>query len=177
LEKGFRNRKRKFGKREKGTKAGKKEGEEQIVRRSRKSEPDAHELDFQELFQQIDLILEIEEKGGERKVTFFFSHFFHLFRQFPPLKSPNPNCGRYTHPPTMIITPLCSTPHPTWWWWFYWDWVSLIRMISYHGYQKLSAPPTSKPSCDRYTQPPKIKPTPPCSPDNALQAHMSIMVS
>ena len=27
----------------------------------------------------------------------------------PPLKFPNPNCGRYTHPPTINITPLCSS--------------------------------------------------------------------
>jgi len=50
-----------------------------------------------------------------------------------------------------------------------------MRMISFHGYQNCLAPPTSKPSCDRYTQPPKIKPTPPFSPDDALHAQMSIM--
>jgi len=39
-------------------------------------------------------------------------------------------------------------------------------MISFDGY------PTSKPSCDRYSQPPKIKPTPPCSSDDVLHAHI-----
>jgi len=39
------------------------------------------------------------------------------------------------------------------------------------------APPSSKPSCDRYTQLPKIKPTPLCSPDDVLHAHISIMAS
>jgi len=34
------------------------------------------------------------------------------------------------------------------------------------------SPPTSKPSCDRYRQPPKIKPTPLFSPDDALHAHI-----
>jgi len=43
------------------------------------------------------------------KLTFF--SLFHLFRQFP-LKSSNPKCSRYTHPPTVNITPLCS-PHDT----------------------------------------------------------------
>jgi len=51
----------------------------------------------------------------------------------------------------------------------------LIRKISSHGYQNYLAPPTSEPSRDRYIQPSKIKPTPPCSPNNALPAHTSIM--
>ena len=45
-------------------------------------------------------------------------------------------------------------------------------MISYHGYQNYLAPPTSEPSRDRYIQPPKIKPTSPCSPDDVLHAHI-----
>jgi len=40
---------------------------------------------------------------------------------------------------------------------------------------KIIAPPTSKPSCDRYSQPPRIKPTPPCSPDDALHSHINIV--
>jgi len=112
------------------------------------------------------------------EVTFFlFFHFFHLFRQSPPkifeskfqpLHSPS------HHEHHTIVPP---TQHPTHWWSFYWNWKSLIRMISLHGYQNYLPPPTSKPSCDRYTQPPKIKPTPPCSPDDALHAHISIMAS
>ena len=69
-------------------------------------------------------------------------------------------------------TIVFPTRYPTWWCWFYCDRMSLIRMISYHGYQNYLPPPTSKPSCDRYSQPPKIKPTPPCSPDDALPAHI-----
>ena len=42
-----------------------------------------------------------------------------------------------------------------------------------HGYQNF----LPKPSSDRYTQAPKIKPTPPCSPDDVLPAHMNIMAS
>ena len=36
---------------------------------------------------------------------------------------------------------------------------------------------SSKPSCDRYSQPPEIKPTPPCSPDDVPHAHVNIMAS
>ena len=38
-------------------------------------------------------------------------------------------------PPTMNTTPLCSSHDALQWWWFYYDWMSLTRMISYHGYQ------------------------------------------
>ena len=113
--------------------------------------------------------------GGEgrwKKQATFLSFF--TFRHSPqkifkfkmwPLHSPS----HHKH-----HTSVLPTLHPTLWCWFYCDWMSLIGMISFHGYQNLSSPPTSKPSCDRYTQPPKIKPTPSSSPDDALPAHMNI---
>ena len=47
-----------------------------------------------------------ERKFGERKIKFFT---FFTFLGNPPLKSSNPKCSHYTHPPTMNITPLCSS--------------------------------------------------------------------
>ena len=117
--------------------------------------------------------------GGEREDERSKPHSF-LFSPLgiPPKKSSNSKCGRYTHPPNHEHhTSVLPTLHPTLWCWFYCDWMSLIGMISFHGYQNLSSPPTSKPSCDRYTRPPKRKPTPPCSPDDVLPAHMNIMAS
>ena len=35
----------------------------------------------------------------------------------------------------MNTTPLCSSHDALQWWWFYYDWMSLTRMIGYHGYQ------------------------------------------
>ena len=115
-----------------------------------------------------------EKREQERGISFF--HFFHLFRQSPPLKIFKFKM-QPLHPPSHHEhhTTVLPTRHPTRWSWFFCDRMSLIRMISSHGYQNCLSPPTSKPSCDRYTQPPKIKPTPPCSPDDALHAHMSIM--
>ena len=49
----------------------------------------------------------VAAKGRGHILSFFFTFF--TFLGNPPLKSSNPNCGRYTHPPTMNITPLCSS--------------------------------------------------------------------
>jgi len=46
----------------------------------------------------------------EKKVRIPFFFTFFTFLGNPPLKSSNPPCSRYTHPPTMNITPLCC-PH------------------------------------------------------------------
>ena len=126
---------------------------------------------------QLGFEWEIEAKG-KRKVTFlsFFSLF--TFLGYPPQKifksklQPLHPPSHHNHPTTVL-----PTRHPTWWWCFDCDRMSSIRMISYHGNQNYLPSPTSKTSCDRYSQPPKIKPTPPCSPDDALPARMSIMAS
>ena len=111
---------------------------------------------------------------------FFFKKTFFTFLGNPPLKifkskmQPLHSPSHHEHH-TTVLPAQC----PTQWWWFYCDWMSLVRMISSHGYRNYNClpPPTSKPSCDRYTQPPQRKPTPPCSPDDALQARISIMAS
>ena len=106
---------------------------------------------------QLGFEWEIEAKG-KRKVTFlsFFSLF--TFLGYPPLKifksklQPLHPPSHHNHPTTVL-----PTRHPTWWWCFDCDRMSSIRMISYHGNQNYLPSPTSKTSCDRYTQPPKIK--------------------
>ena len=120
-----------------------------------------------------------EKSGGKkenRKEEFLFFTFFtflgnpllKIFKfKMQPLHPPS----HHEHHTTVLLT-RC----PTQWWWFYWDWMSLMG-ISFHGHQNCLSPPTSKPSYDCYTQPPEIKPTPPCSPDSALHAHMSIIAS
>ena len=52
-------------------------------------------------------IVRLRWKGRGKSHSFLFSTFF-TFLGNPPLKSSNPKCIRYTHPPTMNITPLCS---------------------------------------------------------------------
>jgi len=47
---------------------------------------------------------------GREESTFF--SFFTFLGNLPLKNLQNPNCGRYTHPATMNITPLCS-PHDT----------------------------------------------------------------
>ena len=120
------------------------------------------------------LTWDVRKEKEKSHILSFFTFF--TFLGNPPLKIsksklwPLHSPSHHEHHTTVLLT-----QHPTWWRWFYCDWMSLIRMISYHGYQNCLSPPTSKPSCDRYSQPPKIKPTPPCSPDDALHAHMNIM--
>ena len=67
------------------------------------------------------------------------SHILSLFFTFlgnPPLKIfkselwPLHSPSHHEHPTTVL-----PTGWPTRWCWFYCDWMSLIRMISYHGYQ------------------------------------------
>jgi len=44
-----------------------------------------------------------------KKKRHILSFFFTFLGNIPFKKSSNPNCSRYTHPPTMSITPLCSS--------------------------------------------------------------------
>ena len=60
---------------------------------------------------------------------------FHLFRQSPPKISksklwPLHSPSHHKHHTTVLLT-----LHPTWWWWFCCDWLPLMGMISFHGYQ------------------------------------------
>ena len=80
-----------------------------------------------------ELKWEMEVKGKSH--SFLFFSLFHLFRQSPlkifksKLQPLHPPSHREHH--TTVLLTRC----PTRWWGFYLDWMSLIRMISYHGYQ------------------------------------------
>ena len=85
-----------------------------------------------------------EKSGGKkenRKEEFLFFTFFTFLRN-PPLKifkfKMQPP-SHHEHHTTVLLT-RC----PTQWWWFYWDWMSLIRMISFHGYQNSLSPTNFK---------------------------------
>ena len=121
-----------------------------------------------------------EKSGGKkenRKEEFLFFTFFTFLGNPPPKNLQIQNaaitpalppwtphhCAPHTMPYTVVVVLLWLDEFDEN------DWLPWIP--------KLSASPTSKPSCDRYTQPPKIKPTPPCSPDDVLHAYMNIMAS
>ena len=78
-------------------------------------------------------LLDWGERKEESHIPFFFT--FYLIRQ-SPLKSSNPDCVRYTHPPTTNITPLCSS-HNTLHrgggfigiGWVWWEWLVILRPL------------------------------------------------